>query len=183
MERSRLRKSSNPSLELADGFPTTEVLAQTLTRGESMLKALANINQFLLHHRRASPKAGEVFRQPQLASTLRAMLAAEKSAKGARGKKIDAVRDYFYRGPVAHKMGEVSEAHGGILTYDDIARFHAEVDTPRSVKYRGYEIVKPGFWTQGPVLLEMLNLLESYDLKSMGFNPRSISTPSWRRRS
>jgi len=159
-----------PALDLADGFPTTEVLAQTLVRGEAMMRRWPTSINFFFTIDGRLPKAGQVFRQPQLAATLRGMVEAEKRARGSRIKKIDAVRDYFYRGPVARKMGEFSEAHGGLLTYSDIASFHAEIDMPRSVSYRGYEIVKPGFWTQGPVLLEMLNLLESYDLKAMKYN-------------
>ena len=58
----------------------------------------------------------------------------------------------------------------GLRRYSDIAAFHAEIDTPRTTTFHGYEVVKPGFWTQGPVLLEMFNLLESYDLKAMGHN-------------
>ena len=116
------------------------------------------------------PVHGEVFHQPDLARTLRELVAAEEKTHGDRTKKIDAVRDYFYRGPVAKKMGAFSEANGGLVTYSYIAAFHAEIDTPRSTTYHGYEIVKPGFWTQGPVLLEMFNLLESYDLKAMKHN-------------
>jgi len=116
------------------------------------------------------PVPGQVFRQPDLAATLRAMVEAEKLAGGSRSAGIDAVRDYFYRGPVAKKMGAYSEANGGLVRYSDIAAFHAEIDSPRTTTFHGYEIVKPGFWTQGPVLLEMLNLLESYDLKAMGHN-------------
>jgi gamma-glutamyltranspeptidase / glutathione hydrolase len=67
-------------------------------------------------------------------------------------------------------MGAFSEAHGGLVTYSDIAAFHAETDTPRITLYRGYEVSKPGFWTQSPVLVEMLNLLEGYHLKKMGHN-------------
>src|SRR5207248_10419181 len=76
----------------------------------------------------------------------------------------------FYRGPIAKRIGAFSDANGGLVTYSDIASFHAEIDTPRATTYRGYEVLKPGFWTQGPVLLEMLNLLEKYDLRSMGHN-------------
>src|SRR5208337_5477049 len=87
-----------------------------------------------------------------------------------RPAKLRAVRDYFYKGTLARQMAAFSEHSGGLITYRDLAGFHAETDTPRSTMYRGYEVVKPGFWTQGPVMLEALNLLEGFDLRSMGQN-------------
>lgn len=158
-----------PAIEYADGFPTTEIFADTLRRDEAMLRLWpASVAYFFPGGK--LPVRGQIFRQPDLARTLRAMVSAEEKTHGNRITRIDAVRDYFYRGPVAKKMGAFSEEHGGLITYSDIAAFHAEIDTPRSTTYRGYEIVKPGFWTQGPVLLEMFNLLEGYDLKSMKHN-------------
>src|SRR5207248_171003 len=78
---------------------------------------------------------------------------------------------------LAKRIGEFSEQNGGLIAYSDLANFHADADTPRSTTYRGYEIFKPGFWTQGPVMLEALNLLEGYDLKGMGHNsPQYLHT-------
>ncbi len=162
-------KVAEPAIELADGFPTTEVFADTLKRDDSMLRRWPSSVAFFYPGGKL-PTRGEVFHQPDLARTLRALVTSEEKAHGDRIKKIDAVRDYFYRGPVAKKMGAFSEANGGLVTYSDIAAFHAEIDTPRTTTFHGYEIVKPGFWTQGPVLLEMFNLLESYDLKAMKYN-------------
>lgn len=158
-----------PALECADGFPTTDVFALTLHHDESLLRLWPNSVAFLFHDGRL-PERGEIFRQPSLTKTLRELIRAEHKTRGSRTAKIEALRDYFYRGPIAKRMGEFSEANGGIETYSDIASFHAEIDKPRTTTYRGYEIVKPGFWTQGPVLLEMLNLVEGYDLKSMQHN-------------
>jgi gamma-glutamyltranspeptidase/glutathione hydrolase len=162
-------KVSEPAIELADGFPTTEVFADTLHRDDSMLRRWPT-SIAVFYPGGKLPERGEVFHQPDLARTMRELVTAEEKARGDRIKKIDAVRDYFYRGPIAKKMGAFSESHGGLLTYSDIAAFHAEIDTPRSTMFHGYEIVKPGFWTQGPVLLEMFNLVESYDLKGMKHN-------------
>src|SRR5947207_15439688 len=67
-------------------------------------------------------------------------------------------------------MADFCAKNGGLITREDLAKYHAKIDTPRTTTYRGYEIYKPGFWTQGPVMLEALNLLEGYDLKSMGHN-------------
>ncbi len=159
-----------PAIELADGFPTTEVFADTLqVSAQGMLRWPLSVKYFFNVNGRL-PLRGEIFHQPDLAKTLRAMAEAEQTTIGDRIDQIEAVRDYFYRGPIAKEMGAFSESHGGLLTYDDMAKFHAEVDTPRSTTFHGYEIVKPGFWSQGPVLLEMFNLLEGYDLKSMKHN-------------
>ncbi len=162
-------KVAQPAIEAADGFPVTEIFAQTLQQSEPMIRRWPESVSFFFGDGKV-PQRGDVFRQPTLAKTLRDMVDAERKAKGSRVRRIDAVRDYFYRGPVAKKIGAFSEALGGLLTYSDIAAFRAEIDEPRTTMYRGYEIVKPGFFTQGPVLLEMLNLLEGYDLKKLGHN-------------
>jgi gamma-glutamyltranspeptidase / glutathione hydrolase len=159
-----------PAIELADGFPTTEVLADTLQSTAQGMRPWPTSVQYFFNVNGNLPKRGEIFRQPQLARTLRAMADAEGKTDGSRSAKIEAVRDYFYRGPVAKEMGAFSESHGGLLAYSDMAAFHAEIDKPRSTIFHGYEIVKPAFWSQGPVLLEMFNLLEAYDLKGMKHN-------------
>ena len=104
-----------PAIELADGFPTTEIFASTLASDESMLRRWdSSVKYFFIDGK--LPVPGQVFRQPDLAKTMRAMVAAEQGKAGSRTAKIDAVRDYFYRGPVAKKMGEYSETHGGLET-------------------------------------------------------------------
>ncbi len=114
---------------------------------------------------------------PVLAKTLRDLANVEKRAKGNRVAKMRAVRDEFYKGSIARRIAAFSDANGGLISYDDLANFHADVDTARSTTYRGYEVHKPGFWTQGPVMLEALNILEGYDLKAMGHNsPRYLHT-------
>jgi gamma-glutamyltranspeptidase / glutathione hydrolase len=159
-----------PAIELADGFPTTEILADTLQISAQGMRRWPTSVQYFFNVNGNLPKRGEIFRQPQLAKTLRAMADAEQKTSGNRAAKIEAVRDYFYRGPVAKEMAAFSEANGGLLAYSDMAAFHAEIDKPRSTIFHGYEIVKPAFWSQGPVLLEMFNLLEAYDLKGMKHN-------------
>jgi len=159
-----------PAIELADGFPTTEIFADTLHRDAQMMRRCPSSVNYFFNVNGDLPTRGEIFHQPDLAKTMRSMADIEQKTRGSRTTRIDAVRDYFYRGPVAKEMGAFSETHGGLITYSDIAAFHAEIDTPRSTTFHGYEIVKPGFWTQGPVMLEMFNLLEGYDLKAMKHN-------------
>ena len=101
------------------------------------------------------------------------MAAAEKKAlaSGAsRTAAIDAVRDYFYRGEIAHRIDAFMRANDGLLRYEDMAAFKLQPEEPVSTDYRGYKVYKPGFWTQGPAMIEALNILEGFDLRSLGFN-------------
>jgi gamma-glutamyltranspeptidase/glutathione hydrolase len=107
---------------------------------------------------------------PALANTLRQMAAVEPKTKGDRAAKIRAVHDLFYKGDIAAKLADFMDSNGGLFTRDDLAKFHAEQDEPRTGTYRGYTISKPGFWSQGPVMIQALNILEGYDLKKMGHN-------------
>src|SRR6185295_13387968 len=113
-----------------------------------------------------TPAVGEIFRQPDLAKTLRAMVAAEKKALASGAKReaaIDAVRDYFYRGEVARKIDAFSKANGGLLRYEDMAAFKLTPEEPVSGTFRGYIVYKPGFWSQGPAMLEALNIIDGFE--------------------
>jgi gamma-glutamyltranspeptidase / glutathione hydrolase len=117
-------------------------------------------------------KDGEVWKNPDLARTLRRLVAAEKegSAKGGRLAGLKAARDLFYKGDLAREMAAFSEENGGLFRYEDFAGYTAEVEEPVSATYRGYTVYKNPSATQGPTELIALNLLEGYDLKSMGLN-------------
>jgi gamma-glutamyltranspeptidase / glutathione hydrolase len=158
-----------PAIEYADGFPMGEEFAAFIRNNRGLLALWPTSKAFFLPNGEA-PARGEVFREPALAKTLRELAQVEKKARGNRARKIHAVRDYFYQGPIAKQIAEFSEQNGGLIRYDDLKNFHASIDEPRTTTYRGYTIVKPGFWTQGPVMLQALNLLEGYDLKAMGHN-------------
>jgi gamma-glutamyltranspeptidase/glutathione hydrolase len=160
---------AQPAIEYAETFPIAEEFATMLTSFRRSLELWPASKAFFYPTGKA-PERGELVHMPTLAKTLRQMAEAEKKAKGNRAKKIQAVRDLFARGDIAKRMAAFSEQNGGLIRYDDLAKFKAEKDATRTVTFRGYEIHKPGFWTQGPVMLEMLNLIESYDLKKMGHN-------------
>ena len=119
------------------------------------------------------PRPGEIFRQPDLANTLERMVSAEGKAlaKGSsRAGAIAAVRDYFYRGPIAREIAAFVEESGGLLRYEDFASFRLDIEKPLSTNFFGYEVYKAGFWTQGAAMLEALNVLEGYDLQAVGWN-------------
>ncbi len=130
------------------------------------------------------PRVGDIFRQPDLARTLRGMAEAEKKAlaEGAnRQAGIDAVRDYFYRGEIARKIDAFMKANGGLLRYEDMAAFKLDVEEPVSTTYRGYRVYKPGFWSQGPAMIEALNILEGYDVASADQFGGVHSSRRWKR--
>jgi gamma-glutamyltranspeptidase/glutathione hydrolase len=167
---------SQPAIESADGFPIGDEFAQFLGDLARIFPYWPESFKFF-YPTGKPPHRGELVRMPNLAKTLREMAAAEQNAKGDRVAKIRAVHDYFYKGPLAKRVAEFSASNGGLLAYEDLANFHAEMDEPRSTTYRGYTVYKTGFWAQGPVMLEALNILEGFDLKAMGHNsPQYLHT-------
>ena len=118
------------------------------------------------------PDLGEVFRQPDLARTLRAIAAADEAEwkrSHDRLKAIEAGRNAFYKGDIAARLVKASRDFGGILSEEDLGTFRGRLEEPLRTSYRGYDVYKAGFWTQGPVLLQTLNILSGFDLKAMGF--------------
>lgn len=165
-----------PAIEYADGFPLGEEFNSFIARNQRVLSLWPSSAAFFMPGGNV-PKRAEIFRMPALAKTLRELAAVEKKTRGNREKKLLAVRDYFYKGDLARRVAEYSEANGGLITRKDLAGFKAEEDQAVCGTYRGYEICKPGFWTQGPVMIQALNILEGYDLKVMGHNtPQYLHT-------
>jgi gamma-glutamyltranspeptidase/glutathione hydrolase len=161
-----------PAIELADGMAIDETRSGAIARSRAFFTLWPDSKKTFLPDGRV-PLPGEIFRQPNLARTLRSMAAAEKKALAAgasRAAAIDAVADYFYRGDVAHRIDAFMQANGGLLRYDDMAAFKLQPEEPVSSDYHNYKVYKPGFWSQGPAMLQTLNILEGYDLRSMGFN-------------
>ncbi|OLE53768.1 MAG: hypothetical protein AUG51_11460 [Acidobacteria bacterium 13_1_20CM_3_53_8] len=166
-----------PAIELADGFPIDELRVEYIKTRASVFSQWPDAKRIFLPGGQV-PKAGDIFVQADLARTLRAIVAAEKRASSrGRHNALMAARDYFYRGPISRKIGDYMQHNGGLLSSEDMARFHAGVGKPVMTNYRGVEVYKPGFWTQGPVMIETLNMLDGFDLKRMGHNsPEYIHT-------
>lgn len=161
-----------PAIELADGFPIDEMRAGSIARSRRFFDLWPDSKRVFMPEGHI-PMPGEIFRQPDLARTLRGMVDAEKKALAAgknRADAIDAVRDYFYRGEVAHKVDAFMKANHGLLRYEDMAAFRLKPEEPVETEYRGFKVYKPGFWSQGPAMIEALNILEGFDLRSMGWN-------------
>ena len=117
------------------------------------------------------PDVGEVWRNPDLAQTFSLLLDAERAgASQGRAAGLHAARDAFYRGDMAPRIVAFAQRHGGLLELDDLATFTTRVKTPASLQYRGYDVFKCGPWSQGPVFLQQLRLVEGYDLRALGHN-------------
>ncbi|HUA58224.1 MAG TPA: gamma-glutamyltransferase family protein [Verrucomicrobiae bacterium] len=158
-----------PAIELADGFPIDELRVAVLRNSARYLQGWPSSAKVFLPNNRL-PQMGDIFRQPDLARTLRSMVEVEKKALAggaSRTKAIDAVRDYFYRGDIARRIDAFSKANGGLLRYEDMAAFHLEPEEAVATTFHGYKVYKPGFWSQGPAMIEALNILEGFDLQSM----------------
>ncbi|WP_321473174.1 gamma-glutamyltransferase family protein [uncultured Paludibaculum sp.] len=160
---------AQPAIEAAHGFPIPDEYAKFIGELRNFLHLWPASERFFMPNGEA-PRRGELFHSPTLAATLESLCGVEKDAKGDRRAKLQAVRDEFYKGSIGHKLARFSEDNGGLLRYDDLAKFHAEFDKPVTGTYRGYGILKPGFWTQGPVMIQALNILERFDLKAMRHN-------------
>jgi gamma-glutamyltranspeptidase/glutathione hydrolase len=159
-----------PAIELADGFPIDELRVQYIKNRSAVFSQWPDAKRIFLPKGQV-PKLGEIFSQADLARTLRSIVRAEKlAAKKGRQAGLLSARNYFYRGPVGERIGAYMQSHGGLLAAEDLARFKAKVGDPVKANYRGYEVYKAGFWTQGPAMVETLNLLEGYDLKKLGHN-------------
>jgi gamma-glutamyltranspeptidase / glutathione hydrolase len=158
-----------PAIQLADGFPMYGGLRNSLQRNQERTMRYEWARRTYYPEGRI-PEIGEIFRQPALAATLRAMVAAEAAAlrKGMdRVKAIDAGRDVFYKGDVARRIAAAVQADNGLLTYDDLASYRGQVEAAVSTRFQGYDIHKAGFWSQGPVLLMTLNILEAAGIDKM----------------
>lgn len=161
-----------PAIDLADGFPVDEMRVNSIYSSARFLEKWPDSKKIFLPNGRP-PMPGEILRQADLARTLRAMADVEKKAlaSGAtRAKAIDAVRDYFYRGEIARRIDAFSKAHDGFLRYEDMAAFRVEPEDAVSTTFKGYTVYKPGFWSQGPAMIEALNILESFDLPALKLN-------------
>ena len=159
-----------PAIALADGFPMYGFLEQYLRSDRKASEQYEWSAKTYYPDGKVTP-AGQMFRQPNLARTLRALAAAEADAlaRGAsREAGIRAGRDAFYKGPIAQRITAAVRAAGGVMTDDDLAEYAGRIEAPASVTYRGYTVHKAGFWNQGPVLLQTLRILEGFDLARMG---------------
>lgn len=161
---------SASAIEYAEnGFPLRPSTAAAIRREIEFIEQWPDNQRYWLKPNGSFYAAGETLKLPTLAATLRRMVEAERSA-AARGREagIVAARERFYAGDIAREMVAFLDEHGTPFALADFAEFFARVEAPAQTTYRDYTVYKHGFVSQGPALLQMLNILENFDLRAMG---------------
>jgi gamma-glutamyltranspeptidase/glutathione hydrolase len=171
-----LKDVLTPAMQLADGYPIEAQTANSFEGQKAMLKTWPYSKAVFLPHlgeKREAPNAGEIFKQADLLAMLQKLVDTEQQAlkKGkTRKEAIYAAYDRFYKGDIAKEFARGCQEQGGLITEQDLANWKVIQEEPLSVNYKGIEVYKMQQWTQGPMMLQALNMLENIDLKSMGFN-------------
>jgi gamma-glutamyltranspeptidase/glutathione hydrolase len=171
-----LKQVLAPAMQMADGYPMEAETAGSIERSKERIKQWPYSKAVFLPHagqKWEAPEPGEIFRQPDLLKTLQKMVDAEQDAlkKGkSRKEAIYAAYDRFYKGDIAKEFVRGCQEQGGLITMEDLAKWKPIEEEPLMTTYRGIEVYKLQQWSQGPVMLQALNILENFDLKSMGYN-------------
>lgn len=171
-----LEEVLEPAMELADGYPIEAELVAKIEKHQAKLRKWPDSERVFFPHRGATnqpPAVGELWRQPDLLATLQKLVDAEAAALQSgqnRRAAILAAYDRFYKGDIAEEYCRGSRAHGGLHVPADLANWNVKFEEPVRTFYKGIEVCKLTHWTQGPVMLQALNLLENFDLQSMGYN-------------
>ncbi|HET6681784.1 MAG TPA: gamma-glutamyltransferase [Gemmatimonadaceae bacterium] len=165
-----------PAIRLADGYAIDAQTANSMEGNKRRIKQWTYSPAVFLPHlgeAREAPEPGEIFVQTDLAVTLRKLVDAERAALRAgksRKEAIMAAYDRFYKGDIADELVRGVREQGGLFTKADLANWRVKIEEPYSTTYKGIEVFKLQQWTQGPALLQALNILENADVASMGYN-------------
>src|SRR5215204_512539 len=171
-----LKEVLTPAMQLAEGYPMEAQTGNSVERHKDSIKRWPYSKAVFLPHAgqtREAPEAGEIFKQNDLLQTLQKMVDTEQQAlkKGKNRKEaIYAAYDRFYKGDIAQEFVRGCQEQGGLITMEDLAKWKVIQEEPVKINYKGIDVYKLSQWTQGPVMLQALNILENFDLKSMGFN-------------
>ncbi|MGX1753769.1 gamma-glutamyltransferase family protein [Sphingobacterium sp. NPDC055346] len=165
-----------PAMEMAKGYPIDAQTANSIERGKDRIKQWPYSKKVFLVHEggeREAPEAGEIFVQTDLLNTLTKMVETENAAlKAGKGRKaaIMAANDRFYKGDIADEFVRGSKEQGGLITKEDLAKWKPIEEEPLKINYKGIDVYKLQEWTQGPSMLQALQILKNYDLPKMGYN-------------
>ncbi|HVU95182.1 MAG TPA: gamma-glutamyltransferase [Puia sp.] len=171
-----LKEVLAPAMEMAKGYAIEAQTANSFEAQKRRLKEWPYSKALFLPHlgeKREAPEAGEVFVQKDLLETLTKMVETEQDAlkhKKTREEAIMAACDRFYKGDIAREFVRGCQEQGGLITMEDLAAWKPIEEEPMHVDYKGIEVYKLQQWTQGPAMLQALNILENFDLKGMGYN-------------
>jgi gamma-glutamyltranspeptidase/glutathione hydrolase len=171
--RLSLREVFEPAIDYAEnGFPMYRYMS-LLLKSPEIARQFEFFPQGAAYFRPNGrpPEPGERFIQKDLAQVLKTMVRAEEQARGhGRSAGLQAGRDAFYRGDIAHSIVKFSEQVGGLLTLEDFATYHSRLEAPVQMTYRGIEVYGHHTWSQSATLMQALNILEGFDLRSLGHN-------------
>jgi gamma-glutamyltranspeptidase/glutathione hydrolase len=162
-----------PAIQMADGYAIEAQAIRRIESGREDIKAWPYSRTVFLPNDGEPPVPGQLFKQADLAVTLRKLTEAEAEALAdgkSREEAIYAAYDRFYRGDIAEEFVRGLQEQGGLVTMEDLDRWQVYVEEPVKTDYKGVEVYKLTSWVQGPVMLQALNILENFDLESMGYN-------------
>lgn len=165
-----------PAMQMAEGYPMEAQAANSIERNKDLIKQWPYSRKVFLPHageKWEAPEAGEIFVQRDLLQTLTKLVEAEQIAlkKGkSRKDAIMAAYDRFYKGDIAKEFARGCQEQGGLITEKDLSEWKVKIEEPLMTTYKGIEVYKLQQWTQGPMMLQALNILENFDLKAMGYN-------------
>ncbi|WP_437918179.1 gamma-glutamyltransferase family protein [Sphingobacterium sp. LRF_L2] len=165
-----------PAIEMAKGYPIDAQTANSIEKGKDMIRQWPYSKQVFLVHQdtsREAPEPGEIFVQQDLLQTLLKMVEAEQQALKAGKNRKDAImaaNDRFYKGDIADEFVRGSQEQGGLISKLDLTNWRPLVEEPLHINYKGIDVYKLQEWTQGPAMLQCLNILKHFDLKAMGYN-------------
>jgi gamma-glutamyltranspeptidase / glutathione hydrolase len=171
-----LEQILKPAMDLAKGYPIEAQTANAIESNKAKIKEWPYSKKVFLPNLgkdREAPEVGEIFVQEDLYQTLSKLVEAERNAlkaKKSRKEAIYAAYERFYKGDIAKEIVRGTREQGGLFTEADLANWKVKIEEPSQVNYKGIDVYKLQEWTQGPALLQSLNILENFDLKAMGYN-------------
>jgi len=171
-----LKQVLAPAMQMAGGYPIDAQVSNNIQKGVSSIKQWPYSSKVFLTHpgeKREAPEPGEIFVQKDLLATLTKMVEAEDQAlkqNKSRKEAIYAAYDRFYKGDIAREFVRGCQEQGGLISMEDLARWKPLEEEPLHINYKGIEVYKLQQWSQGPALLQSLNILENINLHAMGYN-------------
>ncbi len=164
-----------PAMEMAKGYPIEAQAANGIERNKKLIAQWPYSKKVFLVNEgsRNAPYPGEIFVQSDLYNTLQKLVDAESEAlsNGATRKAaIYAANDRFYKGDIADEIVRSTQEQGGLISKQDLVTWKVYLEEPVKINYKGIDVYKLTHWVQGPVMLQSLNMLEEFDLKTMGYN-------------
>ena len=171
-----LEEILKPAMEMAKGYPIEAQAANSIERNKEEIKKWKYSKDVFLTHlgeKREAPKEGEIFKQLDLYKTLSKLVETEKKAlKSGKSRKEAIYSAYkrFYEGDIAKEIARSTQELGGLITTKDLKNYKVYIEEPLKTTYKNIDVYKLTTWVQSPVLLQSLNMMENFDVKSMGFN-------------